>query len=170
METTMIVSTLVRANSHESREMARNIWWRNQTQAGRRRAIVETALRDIGKLHHIPSSKEWVKSVVRSASKGAVEIPMNEGHFRWTPSTDVAAHPRRPLCDVKPGMIIQMRLIRPNHCPLPHTAIVVQTESDGLLWVDCGWDENRSFVQTHHVSDDCFKEIVGNFYTVYDII
>lgn len=149
-----------------------NSWWRNQSQVGRRHAVVETALRDMGKLHHIPSSKEWVKSIVHSASQGLVDIPMNEkneNHFRWAPSASVATYPHRSLSDVKPGMIIQMSWFYPDGRLFPHTAIVVRAEGSGLVWADCGW-QNRGRVAEHRVLDSYFKKAVGERYTVYEVV
>lgn len=162
-------NTISANSSTFSQEMPEKSWWQKQTPAGKRAAVVETAIQDIGKFHHIPSSKEWVRSVVRITTRGAVEIPANKNNYSWEAAVSIISYQKYPLCKIKPGMILQMDWLYPDNKLFPHTAIVIKTLRDSLVWVDCGW-KSRGLVEDHRVLNSYFENAVGNRYTVYEVL
>jgi len=162
-------NTISANSSIFSRESSEVSWWQRQSPANQRRAIVDSTIQDIGKFHHIPSSKEWVRSVIRLAARGSVEIPTNRNNYSWQAAVNIISYPKYPLRKISPGMIVQMDWLCPNNKSYPHTAIVIKTDESGLIWVDCGW-KNRGLVESRRILNSCFENAVGNRYTVYEIL
>lgn len=163
--------------------------WQNASPEERRDVVVKTARSYIGRIHHLPSSKEWVRSVVREASSAfgdAVQIPVNKNHWEWLTGRDFAAHPRMKFADIKVGMIMQMRWLCPDGRAIAHTAIAARdfvpccencsnrqdptcecpSDAGFLYLLECGW-RKRGLVEERRILHSFFRKTVGTHYTVY---
>jgi hypothetical protein len=85
--------------------------WHTYSQTQRNTLIVNRGLQDVGANLGI-QCKEWVRSVVASASGGAVYIPptaQNGIGWYWLDSPDVYGM-SKPFENLKPGEILQIHL------------------------------------------------------------
>lgn len=109
--------------------------WHDLSQSQRNQAIVDRAVQDnnvcVGQ-----SCKEWVRTVVYSASGGAVTIPstVDPPGCWWNYGSYVASGSTR-IEWVSPGEIIQMRL----RSGIVHTSIVVSMSPYGVTLIESNW-------------------------------
>ena len=136
--------------------------WHSYSQSQRNQLIVNRAYAQNGQFTG-QSCKEWVRTVVYSASGQAVWLPSTvPNNYQWYPSSDVYTVPYCPsIYSAGPGAVIQMV----STSGTPHTAIVTSTTGSGMNWIDCNWNRDMR-VTTHYISYSQFASSYGNFYTV----
>jgi hypothetical protein len=144
-------------------------WWHNLSQNQRNSRIVERALQDVGD-DVGQSCKEWVRTVVRSASGNTVTIPPNSSNdTRWQSDPDCHRYaPPFPPGAFVAGYIIQMRWRNNDGTYYPHTAIVQSRNSSGMWWIESNW-EGDEVVRRRFVPFSTFHAQVGSRYSVYRI-
>lgn len=143
-------------------------WWSSRTQAQRNQAIVDRGLQQLGQVTG-QQCKEWVRTVVQSASQGAVLLPPNRSNgWQWHthPKVRLVAQNVCPA-NLQPGHVVQLR----QSSGLPHTAIVRTVGYNGMTWVDANWvnyNNPPGTVASHAISWSTFYAIAAQ-YSFYEI-
>lgn len=142
--------------------------WASLSQAQRNAAVISRGLAQLGQVTG-QSCKEWVRTVVRDASDGAVIVPATRPNgWQWygSPHVRLVAQNVCPA-SLQPGHIVQ--LVRPSG--LPHTAIVHSFGPWGMRWLDANWVNYNSPVGTvalHVVTWPQFYSLAAS-YSLYEI-
>ncbi|MHB1118111.1 MAG: hypothetical protein ACYCZ7_01090 [Minisyncoccota bacterium] len=143
--------------------------WHSWSQSTRDRAILDRAQED--NAYYVgQTSKEWVKTVVSSASGGAVAIPLTNPSllYQWQPDSNTIGR-SGAIEHVQPGEIVQMKLAS----GVEHTAIVAEVLPHSVTFIESNANmphdqSSPSSVFTRRVSFDEFCHEV-NSYTIYSI-
>ena len=141
--------------------------WHDWSQSTRNQAIVDRTYQD--NTHNVGQNcKEWARTVVYSASGGAVTIPSTQPNlYQWYSDSNVVG--RSGLIQYAlPGEIVQMKLASGTE----HTAIVLAVSSgQGVTFIESNWYNQSypNYVFTRYVSFADFYNQV-NSYTIYYIL
>ncbi|MCK5285772.1 MAG: hypothetical protein KAJ58_00930 [Candidatus Pacebacteria bacterium] len=145
--------------------------WHKLTQEERDNFIIQRAYGDQDKFVG-ESCKEWVRTVIKSASKKAVIIPptITPKDSCWYNSPNITIATKK-LCAVQIGHVLQMDLARSR---FPHTAIVIGKGLYGLVLIEANWDRTPAdgtdaYVRRRYVSFTTFNNQVESF-TAYNIL
>ena len=156
-------------------------WWHQiLTQAKRNEIILNFAKLD----RNLPSSvkvkdrcncKEWARRVVKSASKGVMDLPQTSSDL-WHWYTDPYIYAYSPynvgvIEHAKPGQLIQMHVYKSNGSfSTEHTAIVYKQDAGkkGLWLIDANW--TLCEITTHYITYvDFYDKYTKRKFTLYDI-
>lgn len=140
--------------------------WHEWSQIERNQAIVDRASQD-NNSYVGQNCKEWARTVVYSASGGAVTIPSTHPDlYYWYPDNNVVG--RSGLIQyAQPGEIIQMKL----KSGIEHTAIVLAVSPSGITFIESNWYSQNwpNYVFTRYVTFTDFYNQVSA-YSIYYIL
>lgn len=140
-------------------------WWHGLSQIQRNGLIRSRAYQNNGQ-YTGQTCKEWVRTVVYSASGSVVWVPSNQPYpneWKWYSGAGVGVR-WTSIQNVRPGEIVQMVLSNGT----PHTAIVWSVDACGVTFIDCNWYNDKR-VYIHWMSFYDFQTIFGTRYSVYYI-
>ena len=143
-------------------------WWSNRTQVQRNAPIVARGLQQLGQVTG-QQCKEWVRTVVYSASQNDVLLPPNQSNgWQWHshPKVRLVAQNVCPA-NLQPGHIVQLRQAN----GMSHTAIVRTVSQAGMTWLDANWvnyNNPAGTVASHAISWASFYSLASQ-YSFYEI-
>ena len=154
--------------SRSSGSSSLDTWWSNRSQVQRNAAIVARGLQQLGQVTG-QQCKEWVRTVVYSASQNDVLLPPNQSNgWQWHshPKVRLVAQNVCPA-NLQPGHIVQLRQAN----GMSHTAIVRTVSQAGMTWLDANWvnyNNPAGTVASHAISWASFYSLASQ-YSFYEI-
>jgi hypothetical protein len=160
-------------------------WWDDQSQETRNQAIITRARQDLGRYTR-KSCKEWVRTVVLSASRQLITIPSNREErlnngavtsWRWLDHARVRtvfqnSNANRAAAEfaAAPGHVIQSEL---RASPWLHTQIVTSVSRNGFEVIDANRaryvaGRDTGYVATKSYTWAQWRTFAARF-TVYEI-
>ncbi len=160
----------VEGQKDQLQPMAATKTWSQYTQAERNMAIVYRAYDNIGQ-YVGQNCKEWVRTVVYSASNGMVTLPATLpnasgwyfGYSRYLVGMSGG------ITSVHQGSLVQMRWRLDNGTITPHTMIILYRASNGVMVIESNWCQSNCMrVNTRFITFTEFNSHVVN-YTTYTV-